>query len=214
VPLQRHAGERALIPRDVIGNRRFAAACATTFLASGTWFAVLVFAPQFMEKALGYSALESGIAFLPLMLVFSATSFAAGPLYNKIGATVPLIAGTACIPAGAALLALPGGDSPYVSLIPAFIVLGIGIGLFYSTLTTAALTAIDPSRTSVGSGLTFMFQLVGGAIGVGLATAVFDASSGLTDIVSGVHGALFVVAGVAVLALFTAPLVVRTKGET
>ena len=209
VGLQRRAGDRALIPRDVMGNVPFAAACITTLLASGTWFAVLLFAPQFMEKGLGFSALEAGLGFLPLMIVFSATSFAAGPLYNRIGGRVPLLVGTACIPLGALLLSLPSPGDGYSALIPAFIVLGLGVGLFYSTLTTAALTSIDPSRTSVGSGLTFMFQLVGGAIGVGLATSMFDANSGQQDVAAGVDGALHIVALMAVLALPAAWFVVR-----
>jgi hypothetical protein len=57
------------------------------------------------------------------------------------------------------------------------IVIGIGVGLFYSTVTSATLTALDPARTGVGGGLTFMFQLVSGAVGVGIATTVFTSAS-------------------------------------
>jgi EmrB/QacA subfamily drug resistance transporter len=209
VPLERRAGTKALIPSDVMGKVPFAAACLTTLLASGTWFAVLLFVPQFMEKALGFSAFEAGVGFLPLMVVFSLASFGAGPLYNRIGAKLPLLTGTVLIPVGALLLSLPGADSGYLALVPAFVVLGVGVGLFYSTLTTAALTSIDPSRTSVGSGLTFMFQLVGGALGVGLATAVFGSNNGAEDIVAGVHGALRIVALLAVLAIPVVWFVVR-----
>lgn len=213
VVVERHAGTNALVPRDVMASRPFSAACIATLTASGTWFAVLLFAPQFMEKVLGFSALEAGLGFLPLMLVFSATAFAAGPLYNKIGPRVPLLVGTVCLPAGAVLLSLPGAGASYVELLPAFVVLGVGVGLFYSTLTSAALTSIDPGRTSVGGGLTFMFQLVGGAIGVGLATSVFtsrsDDGTSTVEVVAGIQGALRIVAMVAVCALPAAWVVVR-----
>ncbi len=210
VVVERRTGASALVPRDVMARVPFAAACAATLLASGTWFAVLLFAPQYMEKVLGFSALRAGLGFLPLMAVYSVAAFAAGPIYNRIGGRLPLLTGAVCIPLGALLLSLPGDGAHYVDLLPAFVVLGVGVGLFYSTLTTAALTSIPPERSSVGGGLTFMFQLVGGAIGVGLATSVFTARAGTgSDIVPGIHGALRVVAVVAVLAIPMAWLVVR-----
>jgi len=210
VVVERRAGAGALVPRDVMANGPFAAACLATLLASGTWFAVLLFAPQYLEKVLGFSALRAGLGFLPLMVVYSLAAFGAGPLYNRIGGRLPLLAGAVCIPAGALLLSLPGKGAAYLELLPAFVVLGLGVGLFYSTLTTAALTSIPPERSSVGGGLTFMFQLVGGAVGVGLATSVFTARSGPGgDVVAGIHGALRVVALVAVCAIPMAWLVVR-----
>jgi len=175
--LQRRGGDEALVPRDVIGNRAFASACLATLLASGVWFAMLLYAPQYLEKILGFSALRSGVALLPLMLAFSATSFAAGPLYNHLGPRLPLLVGTVCVSLGGLLFSLVSADSSYPTVLPGLVVLGVGVGLFYSTLTTAALGALDSSRSSVGSALTFMFQLVGGAIGVGLTTTVLSGAA-------------------------------------
>lgn len=177
VALQRRAGERALVPPDVIGNRRFAMACLATILASGPWFVVLLYAPQFLEKILGYSALGSGVALLPLMLTFSACSFAGTRLYDRLGPRPVLLVGATCIPAGTLLLALPGAGAGYVEVVPALLVLGVGVGFFYSSLTTAAIAALDPSRAGVGGGIAFMFQLVGGAIGVGLVTTLLTSVS-------------------------------------
>ncbi len=177
VAIQRRGGHEALVPRDVIGNRAFGAACLATVLASGMWFTVLLYAPQYLEKILDFSALRSGVALLPLMLVFSVTSFAAGPLYNKVGPRLPLLLGTVGIALGGLLFSLVGAASSYPAVLPGLVVMGVGVGLFYSTLTTAALGALDPARASVGSGLTFMFQLVGGAIGVGIMTTVFSGAA-------------------------------------
>jgi cyanate permease len=68
-----------------------------------------------MEKILGFSALKAGIAFLPMLLTFSCTAFAAGPLYNKVGPRVPLVLGTLCMPLGALLLSLVGAGSSYLA---------------------------------------------------------------------------------------------------
>lgn len=205
---QRRAGPEALIPRDVIGKRPFAAACATIVLVSGIWFTVLLYAPQYMEKVLGFTALKAGVGFLPMLVVFSATAFAAGPIYNKLGPRLPLVGGTVCIPLGALLLSLVGVNSSYAALVPGLVVVGVGVGLFYSTVTNTALTALDPSRTGIGSGLTFMFQLVSGAVGVGIATTVFTSVSrrhpGTPEgFVAGLHAGLRVEAAIAVCGLAT-----------
>ena len=54
---------------------------------------------------------------------------------------------------------------------------GIGAGFFYSSVTTAAVTALDPSRASLAGGLIYMFQIAGGAIGLGITTTIFTLSS-------------------------------------
>lgn len=211
---QRRAGSEALIPQDVIGRPRFRAACLTIVLTSGVFFAILLYVPQYMEKVLGFSALEAGVGFLPLLLVFSATAFVAGPMYNKFGARPPLVAGAVCLPVGAVLLSFVGVNSSYVALVPGLVVVGVGVGLFNSTVTTAALTALDPSRTGVGSGLTFMFQLVSGAVGVGIATSVFTAVSrhhpgAAEGFVAGFHAGLRVEAAIAACGLLTVWQIVR-----
>ena len=55
------------------------------------------------------------------------------------------------------------------------IVLGIGIGSFYPTATTAGVTSVDESQTSLAGGILYMCQIAGGAIGLGLTTTVFSA---------------------------------------
>jgi len=57
------------------------------------------------------------------------------------------------------------------------VVTGLGVGLFYSSITTAAVTAVDPSRSSLAGGIVYMFQVAGGSIGLGLATTVFTTAS-------------------------------------
>jgi hypothetical protein len=51
--------------------------------------------------------------------------------------------------------------------------MGIGIGLFYSSVTTAGVTALDPSQSSLAGGILYMFQVAGGAVGLGITTSIF-----------------------------------------
>ena len=60
------------------------------------------------------------------------------------------------------------------------IVLGLGVGSFYPTATTAGVTSVDDSQTSLAGGIVYMFQIAGGSIGLGLTTTVYS-SQGLSD---------------------------------
>ena len=164
---QRRGGSSALIPSDIMGNPGFRAACIATLLMSAVFFAVLLFLPQFTQKILGYGPLEAGAALLPLLGVFAITSFIAGALYERLGAKTIVSAGALCLAAGAFL----------ISLVPGMIVTGLGVGLFYSSITTAAVTALDPARSSLAGGLVYMFQIGGGSIGLALTTSVFTTAS-------------------------------------
>jgi EmrB/QacA subfamily drug resistance transporter len=177
VVIERRIGKDALVPPDVMRNRSFRAACLATLFMSAVFFSALLYLPQFMQKLLDYSPLESGLGLLPLMGTFAITSFAAGPLYNRLGAKVIVSAGALCLTVGAFLVSTiePGAD--WVSLLPGMIVLGLGVGLFYSSITTAAVTALDPSRSSLAGGIVYMFQVAGGSIGLGLTTTVFTTAS-------------------------------------
>ncbi len=175
--IERRAGSRALIPRDVMANREFRSACIAVLLLSATFFAALLYLPQFMQKILGYSPLQAGAGLLPMMATFAIVSFAAGPLYNRVGAKLVIATGAGCLTAGMVLLSLIQTDSSYTALLPGMIVLGVGIGLFYSAITTAGVTALDPSRASLAGGIVYMFQIAGGSVGLGLTTTVFITAS-------------------------------------
>ncbi len=153
--IERRMGRNALVPRDVIGNRRFAATCIAILLMSATFIASMLYLPQFLQKILDYSPLEAGVAMLPVMLGFAGLSFVAGSF----------------------LLAFLDERSGYAALIPGMIVLGIGFGLFYSSATTAGITALDPSRSSLAGGIAYMFQIAGGAVGLGLSTTILTSLS-------------------------------------
>jgi EmrB/QacA subfamily drug resistance transporter len=171
--VERRKGAAALVPRDVMSNRNFSFACLAVLLVSATFFAAMLYLPQFMQKILGYSPLEAGAGLLPMMGAFAATSFAAGPLYTKLGPKLIVSLGAGAIFVGILLLSLIGEDSGYDGLVVGMLVLGVGLGLFYSSITTAGVTALDASMSSLAGGIVYMFQIAGGAIGLGLNTTVF-----------------------------------------
>jgi EmrB/QacA subfamily drug resistance transporter len=202
--VEHRQGDGALVPPDVLSNRVFTAACLAVLLMSAIFFAALLYLPQFMSKDLGYSALRSGAGLLPMMGVFAVTSFVAGSLYNRLGAKPIVSLGAVFLAVGIFLLSFVDSGSDYASLVPGMIVLGVGVGLFYSSITTAAVTALDPSRSSLAGGIVYMCQIAGGAIGLGLNTAIVTSGSGLADGISTAFrvDAALAVAGVLVSVLF------------
>lgn len=201
--IERRAGAHALIPRAVMGNENFASSCIAVLFMAGTFFAALLYLPQVMEKQLGYSALESGLGMLPFLAVFALASFAAGPLYDRVGAKRLAVLGAACITLGPILFfSLIDEGSGYGALVPGMVVMGIGAGSFVPTATTAGVTSVDESQTSLAGGIVYMFQIAGGAIGLGLTTTVFTGAS--PPFVDGVQAAFRLDAALSMIGLLVA----------
>jgi hypothetical protein len=149
----------------------------TVLLFSATFFAIILYTPQFLEKVLDWSALQAGVGMLPMLATFGLVSILAGNLYERLGAKLSVSLGAGLIVVGMLLLSLIGDGWGYASFVPGLAVCGFGFGLFYSSVTTAGVTALDPSRSSLAGGIIYMFQIAGGAIGLGITTTVFTLSS-------------------------------------
>ena len=189
MPIERRAGTHALVPREVMRNRSFTASCVAILFMSATFFASLLYLPQFMEKQFGYSPLEAGVGILPFLGVFAVVSFIAGPLYNRArGEAAGGLRRRLHHCRALSSSRMVDGGSGYGSLVPGMVVLGLGVGSFYPTATTAGVTSVDDSQTSLAGGIVYMFQIAGGSIGLGLTTTVFSAA--IPPFVDGIAGRL------------------------
>jgi EmrB/QacA subfamily drug resistance transporter len=200
--IERREGDNALVPPDVIRNRDFAYTCLAILLMSAVFFAAMLYLPQLMINVLGYSPIGAGAGMLPMMATFAVVSFAAGNLADRFGGKPLLVLGSLCIVAGAALVAVFAGEETYGALVPGMAVLGLGIGLFYPTATTAGVTAVQESLRSLAGAIIYMAQIAGGSVGLGLTTTVFsgasDGATGGAGFADGVQTAFAVDAAIAV----------------
>jgi MFS family permease len=209
VRIERRAGSAALVPGEVIGDRDFAAACCSVLLMSAVFFTVLLYLPQYTTKVLGFSALKSGVGLLPVMATFAVVSFLAGGLYQRLGPKLTVSLGAAFLTAGMLMLSFIDPGDQYSSLLPGMFVLGAGVGLFYSSVTTAGVTALDPSNASLAGGIIFMCQVGGGSVGLGISTAVVTAAGSTTsEFVGGISHAFLLDGVLAFLATVVAVLFV------
>ena len=210
--IERRAGESALVPRDVMRNRDFSAACLTILMLSAVFFASMLYVPQFMLKVMDFSPIGAGAGMLPMMATFAVVSFVSGPLYERFGPKLLISLGAACLAAGPLLLSVAvEPDSSFGSLIPGLAVTGLGVGLFYPAATTAGVTSVKESRRSLAGAIVYMFQVAGGAIGLGLTTTIFteagEGESGAEAFVDGFETAfrvdgLIALGGFAIAILF------------
>ena len=81
--IERHMGEDALLPPELLHKRQFVVCCSVVPLLGTGFFALLLYLPQYMQKLLGFSPLKAGLGLLPMMAVFGAVSFVAGTLYER-----------------------------------------------------------------------------------------------------------------------------------
>jgi hypothetical protein len=175
---ERRVGERGLIPTSVVRIRPFVFACMAVLAMSAVFFSALFYLPQFFQKILDEGILTSGLMLLPLVGMLAAASFTESWLVGRIGIKAVLTVGAGCIFLGPLLLAvLLVPTATWADVVPGMVVLGVGVGLFYSSITTAALGALPPERSSLAGGLLYMFQIAGGSLGLALATMVFLSTS-------------------------------------
>lgn len=165
----------ALVPPDLMKNSSFMIPCFVIALISPAFFAVLLYLPQFMQKFLGYDTLKSGIGLVPSMIVWALVSPFAGKLYNHFGPRVLSCAACVLIGFAAFLFSILHVESDYMSLLPGLVIFGIGLGIGFSTLTTAAVGSVNEARSSLAGGLVYMFQIGGGALGLAISTTIFTA---------------------------------------
>jgi MFS family permease len=174
-----------------------------------------------MQRILGYSPLEVGLAFLPSCLVMGTLSLGfAERLIMGIGPRSALVAGL--VSAGAGLLLFtqaPVDGSWVIHLLPVMLLLGGGAGLAFPALMTLAMSGATPSDSGLASGLVNTTVQVGGAIGLAvLATLATERTDGLlaegepaaAALNSGYHLAYLLGAGLVAVAVVVALVVVRS----
>ena len=127
----------------------------------------------YLQGALGASALETGLAFLPIALAIGVAAHAAGHLLARAGTRSVVLGGLTAMAAGAGLLAAAPADARYVTdLLPGFVALGLGTGLVLPGANVVAMSNVRESGAGLASGLVSTAHELGAALGVAVLSAV------------------------------------------
>jgi MFS family permease len=127
-----------------------------------------------MQNVLGYTALEAGVRFLPTTLVIMVLSPLAGRLSDRIGPRWPIVGGMGMIALSLYLFSTVEVGTSFSGLLPSFLILGAGIGMTMSPMSTAAMNSVVTAKAGVASGILSMFRMIGGTFGVALLGALFQ----------------------------------------
>ena len=172
-----HRAAAPMLPLSIFGQRQFAAANAVTFLIYGALTGTVFLLPVMLQVVWGYSPLASGLALLPLTVILLALSARSGKLAARIGPRLPLTVGPATAGAGLAMLTLATSGSGYVLyVLPAVVVLGLGLAITTAPLTSAAMNSAPPQHAGIASAINNDMSRFGGL----LAVAVLPALAGIT----------------------------------
>ena len=168
-----------MLPLRFFRSRAFSAAnVASLFMFFGMFGAIFLLA-QFLQTVQGYSPLDAGLRILPwtAMPIFIAPI--AGALSDRIGGRPLMAVGLALQAIGLGWLAAVSTPTvPYAELVPAFVVSGIGMALFFAPVANVVLSAVRPREEGQASGANNAIRELGGVFGVAVLASVFSSYGG------------------------------------
>ncbi|WP_240686989.1 MFS transporter [Amycolatopsis suaedae] len=177
---------------------RLGAAATAFFMASvgAEYYLVTLL----MQNAWGYTAVQAGVAFLPLALLVTAGSAAGGPAVRRWGAAATLATGFGISAPGLALLAFTvAGDSYLLHLLPGLVLSGFGNGLVFTSMFALGTRAVPAVRHGTAGALLTTSQYLAGALALAVLTVVLGRAPERADFQS----AFLLTAAVAVAGMLT-----------
>ena len=170
-----------LLPLRVVSDRNRGAAFLAVSVAGVAMFAAFLFLTYYMQQGLGFSPIECGLAFLPMVVAILATAPAAATkLLPRVGPRPLVPTGMAIAAAGLVYLTGIDLDASYArAVLPGIIVMGVGFGLIMAPSFETATHGVVAADAGVASAMVNTSQQVGGSLGVALLSTVFaDAATG------------------------------------
>ncbi|HUB91914.1 MAG TPA: MFS transporter [Dyella sp.] len=176
----------------------FSVAVTYGVIVNLTYYGIVFLLSLYLQRVHGYSALRTGLAYLPLTATFFGVNIFSGWLVGRTGARLPMVLGALIDAAGFGLLLLLGADSPYLLMLPAFALLPTGMGLGVPAMTTTVLSAVEKQASGTASGVLNAARQAAGAIGVALFGSLAGNSNDM--IVHGLHRSAWIALIMLVLA--------------
>ncbi len=166
-----------LVPLGLFRLRSLVAANIVGVLWAAAMFAWFFMSALYMQLVLGYSPLAVGLAFLPANLIMGAFSLGlSDKIVLRFGTRLPLAAGMTLLAIGLTLFARAPVDGSFlVDVLPAMVLLGLGIGMAFNPVLLAAMGEVEPSDAGLASGVVNTSLLMGGALGLAVLASLAEA---------------------------------------
>ena len=155
-----------MVDFSFFGSRTFLGANIVAFIVSFAMLAMFFFLTLYMQNVLRFSPLEAGVRFLPTTLMIIVVAPVAGRLTDRIGPRPLMTAGLALVAGSLFWQSFLTAGTGFGFLLPGFVLMGIGIALVMSPMSTAAMNAVDQTKAGVASGILSMSRMIGGTLGI------------------------------------------------
>jgi EmrB/QacA subfamily drug resistance transporter len=194
-------------------SRSFLGANAVAFIISFSMLAMFFFMALFMQNVLRFSPLEAGVRFLPSTLFIIVVAPVAGRLADRIGPRPPMVFGLVAVAVSLLWQSFLTPTTTYGFLVGGFMLMGVGMGLVMSPMTSAAMNAVEPAKAGVASGILSMSRMIGGTFGVAAlgAMVALDATTSAASFAGSLATGLKVAAGLALLGALVAALTIADR---
>lgn len=164
-----------ILPLRILTDRTRASANVARGLGYAGMYGMIFFLTQFLQDIQGHSSLVTGIGFLPTPTsVFLSSQLTSKVLVNWVPPKALMVAGSALSALGLLLATQLHVGTPYPQVLVSLILIGIGMGVSFVSLTTAGLAGVAPADAGAASGLINVMQQLGAALGLAVLVTVFD----------------------------------------
>jgi EmrB/QacA subfamily drug resistance transporter len=163
-----------LLPLKVLESKNRSGAYASIFISGVGMFGVFLFLTYYLQVSLGYSAVGTGVSFLPMVgMLVLVSIFGQSVLATRVGPKWTVGVGMLLAAAALAMLTRIGIATPWAThVLPALLVLGAGLGLVFSSALSLSTAGVDPEHAGVASALVNVGQQVGGSVGTALLNTI------------------------------------------
>jgi EmrB/QacA subfamily drug resistance transporter len=226
VVIEQHSAD-PLMPLSIFSNRNRSASFAMMLCIGIALFSMFYFLTQFLQNIQGWSAVKTGVGFLPMTAGIIVAAGLTSRFVGKTGIRLPLIVGPAMTVVGMLWISRITPTSSYLEILGPLVIIALGMGFVFVPLTLTAVSGVEANEAGLASALLNTMQQVGGALGLAvLATIAIDASnaklhslhssSTVASHIATTHGyttAFLVSAGVALASLIVSVVVIRVSPE-
>jgi EmrB/QacA subfamily drug resistance transporter len=204
-----------MLPLRLFRSRSFTMTNVASLLMFFGMFGSIFLLAQFLQSVQHYSPLQAGLRTLPWTAMPVVIAPIAGSISDRIGGRSLLAAGLALLAAGLGWLAAASSPTVgYATLVPALVISGVGMSLFFAPVANVVLGSVRRDQEGIASGANNAIRELGGVFGIAVLGAVFSARGGYTSgaaFVSGLSSAVWVGAAVVAAAAAAALLLPRRR---
>lgn len=169
----------AMLPMRLFRSRAFAGINAASLLMFLGMFGSIFLLSQYMQGVLGYSPTEAGLRMLPWTGMPMLVAPIAGYLSDRVGGRPVVATGLFLQAAGLAYYAsVVAADASYAAQLPALIISGIGMSLYFAPASNLVMSSVRPQERGIASGANNALREVGGALGIAVMSSIFSAQGG------------------------------------